>query len=73
MLLGNAQAEDGETDSEQAPAPSGGLAAGVRLGKSIGSIPVDLLLVGRALGLLDGITRQLDPGINTLAIVATYA
>ncbi len=46
--------------------------AGSRLGKSFGSLPVDLLLVGRALGLLDGITRQLDPGLDTLEIVASY-
>ncbi len=45
---------------------------GLRLGRSIGSIPVDLLLVGRALGLLDGITKQLDPATNTLEIVASY-
>jgi predicted unusual protein kinase regulating ubiquinone biosynthesis (AarF/ABC1/UbiB family) len=31
-----------------------------------------LLLVGRAIGLLDGIARQLDPDLNTLEIVARY-
>ena len=47
--------------------------AGVQIGKSIGSIPTDLLLVGRALGMLDGITKQLDPSMDTLEIVAHYA
>jgi hypothetical protein len=39
---------------------------------SIGSIPLDLLLVGRALGLLDGITRQLDPDLEAMELVARY-
>ena len=34
--------------------------------------PVDLILVRRALGLLDGVTKQLDPDINALEIVASY-
>ncbi len=46
---------------------------GVQIGKSIGTIPTALLLVGRALGLLDGITKQLDPSMDTLEIVAHYA
>jgi ubiquinone biosynthesis protein len=29
-------------------------------------------LVGRAIGLLDGITRQLDPEVDALEIVARY-
>ena len=45
---------------------------GMQIGKSIGTIPTDLLLVGRTLGLLDGITKQLDPGMDTLEIVAHY-
>jgi predicted unusual protein kinase regulating ubiquinone biosynthesis (AarF/ABC1/UbiB family) len=45
---------------------------GIRLSRSLGSIPVELLLVGRALGLLDGITKQLDPDLDTLEIVAHY-
>lgn len=75
VLLGNTPAEETEqeAEAEQPTPPGGGVAAGVRLGKSIGNIPVDLLLVGRALGLLDGITKQLDPSINTLEIVAHYA
>ena len=46
--------------------------AGMQIGKSIGTIPTDLLLVGRALGLLDGITKQLDPSMDTMEIVAHY-
>lgn len=29
-------------------------------------------LIGRTLGLLDGITKQLDPGMNTMEIIAHY-
>ncbi len=46
---------------------------GLNLGASIGHIPNDLLLVGRAIGLIDGITRQLDPDLDTIEIVARYA
>jgi ubiquinone biosynthesis protein len=79
VLLGNARADEEDEDFEEVETakefarPGGGIATGVRLGKSIGSIPVDLLLVGRALGLLDGISKQLDPGIDTLEIVSHYA
>ncbi len=37
------------------------------------TIPTALLLVGRVLGLLDGITKQLDPSMDTMEIVAHYA
>ncbi len=46
---------------------------GLKLGASVGSIPVELLLMGRAIGLIDGITRQLDPELDTVGIVARYA
>jgi len=46
--------------------------AGQQLGKSIGKISVPLILMGRALGLMDGIAKQLDPDINILEIVADY-
>jgi len=45
---------------------------GRRLGASVRSIPPRVLLVGRAIGLLDGITRQLDPEVDALEIVARY-
>ncbi len=45
---------------------------GESLGAGIGDIPPKLLLVGRAVGLLDGITRQLDPELDALEIVARY-
>jgi predicted unusual protein kinase regulating ubiquinone biosynthesis (AarF/ABC1/UbiB family) len=39
------------------------------LGTSVGDLPPKLLLVGRAIGLLDGITRRLDPDLDVLEIV----
>ena len=45
---------------------------GRKLGASVGDIPPRLLLVGRAIGLLDGISRQLDPDVDALEIVARY-
>ncbi|MDQ3911335.1 MAG: AarF/UbiB family protein [Actinomycetota bacterium] len=46
---------------------------GLRLGASVRHIPNDLLLVGRAIGLVDGITRQLHPDLDTIEIVAQHA
>ena len=46
---------------------------GLKLGASIGSIPVELLLVGRAIGLIDGIVRGLDPDLDATSIVARHA
>jgi len=40
---------------------------------SLGRLPVELILVGRALGLLHGITRQLDPTLDVLEVVASHA
>ena len=48
------------------------LALGRRLGASVGAIPTDLLLVGRALGLLDGVARQLDPEFDALGLIARH-
>jgi predicted unusual protein kinase regulating ubiquinone biosynthesis (AarF/ABC1/UbiB family) len=45
----------------------------LRLGSSIGHIPNELLLVGRAIGLMDGINRQLAPDLDALEVVARYA
>lgn len=45
---------------------------GTKLGASIGEIPPRLLLVGRAIGLLDGITRQLDPDFDALEVVVRH-
>jgi ubiquinone biosynthesis protein len=47
-------------------------AVGRQLAKGVGHVPTDLLLVGRALGLLDGITKQLDSDLNALAAIADY-
>ena len=62
VLLGGEREESG-TDFES---------FGRRLGASVSDIPPKLLLVGRAIGLLDGITRQLDPDLDALEIVARY-
>ncbi len=69
VLLGNDQARGSDETAGDVDA----IEAGMQLGKSIGTIPTDLLLVGRALGLLDGITKQLDPSMDTMDIVAHYA
>jgi ubiquinone biosynthesis protein len=45
---------------------------GLGIGASVGDIPPKLLLVGRAIGLLDGITRQLDPDLDPLEIVGRH-
>ena len=45
---------------------------GRNLGASVGDLPPRLLLVGRAIGLLDGITRSLDPDLDVLEIVARH-
>ena len=45
---------------------------GRKLGASVGDIPPRLLLVGRAIGLLEGISSQLDPDVDALEIVARY-
>jgi ubiquinone biosynthesis protein len=45
---------------------------GLQLGASVGNIPPKLLLIGRAIGLLDGITRQLDPNLDALEIVGRH-
>ena len=45
---------------------------GLKLGASVGYISPELLLVGRAIGLLDGITRQLDPDLDALEIVGRH-
>jgi ubiquinone biosynthesis protein len=65
VLLGNDQLGESGEDVDA-------IDVGMQIGKSIGTIPTNLLLVGRVLGMLDGITKQLDPGIDTLEIVAHY-
>ena len=69
VLLGNDQA----SESDETAGDVDGVEVGMQIGKSIGTIPTDLLLVGRVLGLLDGITKQLDPSMDTMEIVAHYA
>ena len=40
--------------------------------KSIGGVPSDLMMVGRALSLLDGITKQLDPDMDIVELAGHY-
>jgi predicted unusual protein kinase regulating ubiquinone biosynthesis (AarF/ABC1/UbiB family) len=49
------------------------IGAGMQFVKSIGGLPADLLMVGRALSLIDGITKQLDPGMDIVELAAEYA
>ena len=46
---------------------------GQQLTTHVGQIPVELITVGRALGLVSSITRSLDPDLDTFAIAARYA
>ena len=69
VLLGNDQA----SGSDEREGDVDAVTAGLQIGKSVGNIPTDLLLVGRALGLIDGITKLLDPSMDTMEIVAHYA
>jgi predicted unusual protein kinase regulating ubiquinone biosynthesis (AarF/ABC1/UbiB family) len=43
---------------------------GQQLTAQVGQIPVELITVGRALGLVSGITRALDPELDMFAIAA---
>ena len=73
VLLGNNQAgEDEDVAENDVENDTDTVEVGMQIGRSIGAIPIDLLLVGRALGLLDGITKQLDPDMDTMEIVAHY-
>lgn len=64
VLLGGERAQSGDADG------IGGL--GLKLGASVGGIPVELLLMGRAIGLIDGTVRQLHPDLDTIGIVARH-
>ena len=64
VLLGQGAGETGEGDA---------VGAGMQFVKSIGGLPADLLMVGRALSLLDGITKQLDPGMDIVELAAHYS
>ena len=57
-------------DRQEARPELGELGRG--LGTSVGDLPPRLLLVGRAIGLLDGITRTLDPELDVLEVVARH-
>ena len=65
VVLGQEPAETGDDGDA--------VGAGMQFVKSIGGLPADLLMVGRALSLIDGITKQLDPGMNIVELAAHYA
>ena len=52
---------------------AGDTSFGQQLTAQVGQIPVELITVGRALGLVSGITRALDPDLDTFAIAAAAA
>jgi predicted unusual protein kinase regulating ubiquinone biosynthesis (AarF/ABC1/UbiB family) len=64
-------AAGGEAEDEADAADLGGLTG--RIGAAVRDLPPRLLLVGRAIALLDGVTRQLDEGLDALEIVSRYA
>jgi ubiquinone biosynthesis protein len=65
VLLGQDSAENGgESDA---------IGAGMQFVKSVGGLPTDLLIVGRTLSLIDGITKQLDPDMDIVELAAHYA
>jgi hypothetical protein len=65
VVLGQGQDEAGE-DADL-------VGGGMQFVKSIGGLPTDLLMVGRALSLIDGITKQLDPSMDIVELAAQYA
>ena len=70
VLFGSDQTGEANGEGDQEATDLGQF--GLKLGTSIGHIPNDLLLVGRAIGLIDGTVRQLDPDLDTIEIVARY-
>ena len=60
-----------DADDEAGAADLGGLTG--RIGAAVRDLPPRLLLVGRAIALLDGVTKQLDEELDALGIVARYA
>ena len=68
VLLGTEESPGGDAGDETLDLGD----FGRRLGASVGDIPPKLLLIGRAIGLLDGITRQLDPDLDSLEVVGRY-
>ena len=71
LLGGEEHLGDEEEDAADSGVDLGKL--GKSFGSGIGDIPPKMLLVGRAIGLLDGITRQLDPDLDAMQIVAHHA
>jgi predicted unusual protein kinase regulating ubiquinone biosynthesis (AarF/ABC1/UbiB family) len=72
LLLDRPAAEDENHQGGAEHAPKNAVEIGQSLGRGLGYIPADLILVGRALGLLDGVTKQLDPNLQALEIISGY-
>jgi predicted unusual protein kinase regulating ubiquinone biosynthesis (AarF/ABC1/UbiB family) len=49
------------------------VSVGRDIAATVGSLSPQLIMVGRALGLIDGIVQQLDPTIDVLDIIRQYA
>jgi ubiquinone biosynthesis protein len=64
--------EDGDRQGAEHAGAKNAVEIGQSLGRGLGYIPADLILVGRALGLLDGVTKQLDPDLQALEIISGY-
>jgi predicted unusual protein kinase regulating ubiquinone biosynthesis (AarF/ABC1/UbiB family) len=72
VLLLDQSVENDEDHQGAEPAAKNAVEIGQSLGRGLGYIPADLILVGRALGLLDGVTKQLDPDLQALEIISGY-
>jgi ubiquinone biosynthesis protein len=72
VLLLDQSVEDQDHQGGEHSAPKNAVEIGQSLGRGLGYIPADLILVGRALGLLDGVTKQLDPDLHALEIISGY-
>ena len=74
VVLGGGDAGDaagGEDEDETDAADLGNLTG--KIGAAVRDLPPRLLLVGRAIALLDGVTGQLDEELDALEIVSRYA
>ena len=74
VVLGGGDAGDaaGGEDEDEADAADLGNLTG-KIGAAVRDLPPRLLLVGRAIALLDGVTGQLDEELDALEIVSRYA
>lgn len=71
VVMGGQADGQADADDEDEAVDVGGLTG--RVGAAVRNLPPRLLLVGRAIALLDGVTRQLDEDFDALGVVARYA